>query len=144
MKEVPWRRVRNFVQFLHMSGFASQLWSVRHPDPIAAPFSPPLMEVESAASAGPVASRQKGNVLYNRDLCRIISTFIPNTEHSFDDDDDDDDDDDHDDDVVVENADNDADDDGDDADDNDGDVGGDDDDDDDDDDTDDDDEDIQW
>ena len=137
MKEVPWRRVRNFVQFLHMSGFASQLWSVRHPDPIAAPFSPPLMEVESAASAGPVASRQKGNVLYNRDLCRIISTFIPNTEHSFDDDDDDDDDDDyHDDDVVVENADNDADDDGDDADDNDGDVGGDDDDDDD--------EDIQW
>ena len=132
MKEVPWRRVRNFVQFLHMSGFASQLWSVRHPDPIAAPFSPPLMKVESAASAGPVASRQKGNVLYNRDLCRIISTFIPNTEHSFDDDDDDDD---HDDDVVVENADNDADDDGDDADDNDGDVGGDDDDDD---------EDIQW
>jgi hypothetical protein len=81
LKEAPWQRVRNFVQFLHMSGFASQQWSVRHPDPMAYSLSPPPMEVDSAARAGPVASRQQRNVLHNRDLCRIISAFIPNTPH---------------------------------------------------------------
>ena len=80
-KEAEWRRVRSFVQFLHMSGFASQQWSVRHPDPMAAPSAPPSMEVGRAARAGPVARRQQGNVLHNRDLCRIISAFIPNTAH---------------------------------------------------------------
>jgi hypothetical protein len=80
LKEIPWRRVRNFVQFLHMSGFASQQWSDRHPDPMAASsaLSPPSMEVDSAVTkAGLVASRQQRNVLHNRDLCRIISAFIP-------------------------------------------------------------------
>ena len=82
-KDGEWRRVRSFVQFLHMSGFASQQWSVRYPNPMAVPSlsSPPSMEVGSAARAGPVASRQQRNVLYNRDLCRIISAFIPNTPH---------------------------------------------------------------
>jgi hypothetical protein len=86
-KEAEWRRVRSFVQFLHMSGFASQQWSVRHPNPMTAyPSPPPSIEDGSAARAGPVARRQQGNVLHNRDLCRIISAFIPNTPHSFDDD----------------------------------------------------------
>ena len=69
----------NFVQFLHLSGFASQRWSIRHHHPdriqpssmmIAAP--PSLLEDGSAARVGPVTPRQQGSVLYNRDLCRII------------------------------------------------------------------------
>jgi hypothetical protein len=78
------RRVRNFVQFLHISGFASQQWSVRHSDPMmmlmaAPPPSSSSVEDGRAARAGPVARRQQRNVLYNRDLCRIISSFIPDT-----------------------------------------------------------------
>jgi len=52
----------------------------------AYPSPPPSIEDDSAAKAGPIASRQQRNVLHNRDLCRIISAFIPNTPHSFDDD----------------------------------------------------------
>ena len=81
-KEAEWRRVRSFVQFLHMSGFASQQWSVRHPNPMTAyPSPPPSIEDDSAAKAGPIASRQRRNVLHNRDLCRIISAYVPNSAH---------------------------------------------------------------
>ena len=86
-KEEGWRRVRNLVQFLHISGFASQQWSVRHPDPMevgmmlmtAPPSSSSSSSVEDdrSARAGPVASRQQRKVFHNRDLCRIISSFIP-------------------------------------------------------------------
>ena len=81
VKAGEWKRVGSLVQFLHMSGFASHLWSVRHPDPMAAPSasSPSSMAYDSAVRAGPVARRQQRNVLHNRDLCRIISAFIPNT-----------------------------------------------------------------
>ena len=72
------------VQFLQMSGFASQQWSVPHPDDpmMAYSLSPPPMEVNSAVRAGPVASRQQRKVFHNRDLCRIISAFMPNTPHA--------------------------------------------------------------
>jgi hypothetical protein len=81
-KERVWPRVRNFVQFLHMSGFALQQWSVSHPDPmqpwmvIAAPLSPPSIEDDKAMKVGPVAAIQKKKALHSRDLCRIISAFI--------------------------------------------------------------------
>ena len=77
--EEEWRRVRNFVQFLHMSGFSSQQWSVRYPD---------IVEDGGgggdAVRARPVAPRQQGNVLHNRDLCRIISGYIPNVYYNED------------------------------------------------------------
>ena len=82
-KRKEWRRVRNFVQFLHMSGFASQQWSIRHPNPMEPSIliATSSMEDGSAARAGPMAHIQLRNALYNRDLCRIISTFIPATFH---------------------------------------------------------------
>ena len=64
----------NFVLFLHRSKFASQEWSLRHPDPMIEDCRRCTVTV-----ARPVASRQQGNVLHNRDLCRIISSFIPST-----------------------------------------------------------------
>ena len=81
-KESVWRRVRNFAQFLHMSGFASQQWSVRHPDPMESTFSiQPMIKDNSCCARGrPVVPIiQQANVLHNRDLCRIISAFIPTT-----------------------------------------------------------------
>ena len=75
-KEEVWQRLCNFVQFLHMSGFASpKQWNFRRRNPI----EPSSMEANGAtvSRAGPVARRQQGNVLHNGDLCRIISTFIP-------------------------------------------------------------------
>ena len=53
--EGEWQRVRKFVKFLHMSGFASQQWSVRQPRPME-----PASSIE--ARAGPVVRRQQGNV----------------------------------------------------------------------------------
>ena len=54
---------------------------------IATAPSPSIMEDNSAVTVIPIASRQHRNVLYNRDLCRIITTFIPSIFHEKDDDD---------------------------------------------------------
>ena len=102
--EEEWRRVRNYVQFLHMSGFSSQQWSVRYPDIVEGsgvrhtgqrrsrcPVRPvgrcgPPGGGGDAVRARPVASsRQQGNVLHNRDLCRIISGYIPYVYYNDDD-----------------------------------------------------------
>ena len=42
----------------------------------------PLMLIDASppSMAAPVVRRQQGSVLHNRDLCRIISAFIP---HQF-------------------------------------------------------------
>ena len=71
-----WRRISNFVQFLHIGGFASQQWN-RQPNQME-----PLMLIDASppSMAAPVVRRQQGSVLHNRDLCRIISAFIP---HQF-------------------------------------------------------------
>jgi hypothetical protein len=74
-KKVLWRRVGNFVLFLHDCEFASQQWSARHPNPMLENAAPPA-DNNRKARTGPVAPRQRRNVLYNRDLCRIISSFI--------------------------------------------------------------------
>ena len=102
--EEEWRRVRNYVQFLHMSGFSSQQWSVRYPDIVEGSgvchtgqrrSRCPVRPVGrcgpggggDAVRARPVASsRQLGNVLHNRDLCRIISGYIPNVYYNDKDD----------------------------------------------------------
>jgi hypothetical protein len=76
-EQVLWRRVGNFVLCLHEFEFASQQWSVRHPDPMLENEAPPFFIADySQARAGPIAPRQLRNVLHNRDLCRIISSFI--------------------------------------------------------------------
>ena len=54
------------------------------------------MEDNVSARVRPVVARQQSEVLYNRDLCRIISTLIPSTFHDEGDDEDVEEDDDED------------------------------------------------
>ena len=88
-----WRRVGNFVRLLHAGGFSSRQWSVRLRDssPSDEPSSShsPLLPLPLSASASAeqgagggrrppaAASRQLRSIFHNRDLCRIISAFIP-------------------------------------------------------------------
>jgi hypothetical protein len=92
-----WRRAGNFVRLLHAGGFSSPQWSVRlrdtspsdEPSSSHSPLLPLPLSASVSASASAeqgvgggrrspaAASRQLRSIFHNRDLCRIISAFIP-------------------------------------------------------------------
>ena len=83
--EKSWKRVQNFVQFLHGSGFSSLQWNCRLGSPIQSSVSSSSSGSSSSTSVNNVTTRravtssikQMGAVLYNHSLCSIITSFIP-------------------------------------------------------------------
>ena len=80
-----WQRVSSFVHFLQTTGFSSGQWSVRHSYHGLDMLSPPATQSSSRQSSGssgsnirrPTVTKMCRDVLHNRDLCRIISAYIP-------------------------------------------------------------------